>query len=123
VLAGASGQPETRRAAPRAPGVDHYERFPTPAHDDANPWRHLLVFPAARHFRIGYHTTEPTVSYTAPALPPLTETERAYLDLADKWYAEEGGYDLIQATRPQTLAYGLNDSPAESIRAFFRQFR
>ena len=25
---------------------------------------------------------------------------------------EEGGYAAIQATKPQTLAYGLTDSPA-----------
>lgn len=63
---------------------------------------------------IGYHTTEPenAASYTAPAMPPFTEAEHAYRELQDRWYAEEGGYDLIQATRPQTLAYGLNDSPA-----------
>jgi pimeloyl-ACP methyl ester carboxylesterase len=29
-----------------------------------------------------------------------------------QWYQEEGGYAHILGTRPQTLAYGLNDSPA-----------
>ena len=28
-----------------------------------------------------------------------------------RWRSEEGGYALQQATRPQTLAYGLTDSP------------
>jgi pimeloyl-ACP methyl ester carboxylesterase len=28
------------------------------------------------------------------------------------WQLEEGGYGAIQGTRPQTLAYGLSDSPA-----------
>ncbi|MGI8553322.1 MAG: alpha/beta fold hydrolase [Dehalococcoidia bacterium] len=28
-----------------------------------------------------------------------------------KWFMEEGGVNMIQATKPQTLAYGLNDSP------------
>jgi hypothetical protein len=28
--------------------VDHYERFPTPAHDEASSWRQILVFPGAR---------------------------------------------------------------------------
>jgi len=29
-----------------------------------------------------------------------------------QWLADEGGYSHIQATKPQTLSYGLNDSPA-----------
>jgi pimeloyl-ACP methyl ester carboxylesterase len=28
-----------------------------------------------------------------------------------RWFQEEGGYSAIQSTRPQTLAYGLSDSP------------
>ena len=34
------------------------------------------------------------------------------MEYQQQWYREEGGYDHIQSTRPQTLAYGLNDSPA-----------
>ena len=30
----------------------------------------------------------------------------------EKWLADEGGYSHIQGTKPQTLSYGLNDSPA-----------
>lgn len=41
----------------------------------------------------------------------LTEAERSYLNRARHWEQEEGAYAEIQATRPQTLAYGLNDSP------------
>ena len=29
-----------------------------------------------------------------------------------RWDADERGYSAIQSTRPQTLGYGLNDSPA-----------
>jgi microsomal epoxide hydrolase len=42
----------------------------------------------------------------------MTEAERRYLELGAQWDREEGGYNLLQETRPQTLAYGLNDSPA-----------
>ncbi|HEX8133278.1 MAG TPA: epoxide hydrolase [Actinomycetes bacterium] len=44
--------------------------------------------------------------------PPATPAERAYLDQQVRWDQEEGAYGAIQATRPQTLAVGLNDSPA-----------
>ena len=30
----------------------------------------------------------------------------------DQWFQDEGGYNHIQGTKPQTLSYGLNDSPA-----------
>lgn len=49
---------------------------------------------------------------TGPGSPPLTEAERTFLaDMAD-WRSREGGYQAIQSTKPQTLAYALNDSPA-----------
>ena len=44
--------------------------------------------------------------------PPLTPAEQAHVAREDVWSAQEGAYGEIQGTRPQTLAYGLNDSPA-----------
>jgi pimeloyl-ACP methyl ester carboxylesterase len=41
-----------------------------------------------------------------------TDAELAYAEHAARWYREEGGYVAIQSTKPQTLAYGLSDSPA-----------
>ena len=38
--------------------------------------------------------------------------EAAYLAELEEWLREETGYQWIQGTRPQTLAYGLTDSPA-----------
>jgi pimeloyl-ACP methyl ester carboxylesterase len=37
---------------------------------------------------------------------------RAYADRASRWRRDEQGYVSIQSTKPQTLAYGLTDSPA-----------
>lgn len=42
----------------------------------------------------------------------FTKEENDYLDSEEAWYAKEGGYSLEQNTKPLTLAYGLNDSPA-----------
>ena len=47
----------------------------------------------------------------ADARPP-TAAERAFARLQARWEREEGGYSRIQESRPQTLAYGLHDSPA-----------
>jgi pimeloyl-ACP methyl ester carboxylesterase len=51
--------------------------------------------------------------------PPLTEADRPlspaeseWLAARTRWADREGGYSHIQATKPQTLAYSLIDSPA-----------
>ena len=43
---------------------------------------------------------------------PQTDEERAFLEAAALWSVEETGYQRIQGTKPQTLAFGLTDSPA-----------
>jgi pimeloyl-ACP methyl ester carboxylesterase len=41
----------------------------------------------------------------------LSKEELHYKISAQKWIAHEGAYMSIQSTKPQTLAYGLSDSP------------
>jgi pimeloyl-ACP methyl ester carboxylesterase len=62
---------------------------------------------------IAFHTMMPGFppAVIGPDVQPLTEAEQAIAELQARWEQEEGGYNLIQETRPQTLAYGLNDSP------------
>ncbi len=43
--------------------------------------------------------------------PPLDESETTWAKRARARQAAEGGYQRIQATKPQSLAYGLTDSP------------
>ena len=63
---------------------------------------------------IGVHLTSITrpVPYLGPGSRPLTEAEQAHSDQRERWQQSEGGYSHIQGTKPQTLSYGLNDSPA-----------
>jgi microsomal epoxide hydrolase len=42
----------------------------------------------------------------------MTEEEKAWLARTRKRLSREGGYQAIQGTKPQTLGYGLTDSPA-----------
>ena len=51
--------------------------------------------------------------YMLPLRRPETwpESEIASRITLERWLEEEGGYVHIQGTRPQTLAYGLQDSP------------
>ena len=50
--------------------------------------------------------------YTGPGSPPLSEAERSFLAQYERWRNDDRGYGAIQSTRPQTVGYGLNDSPA-----------
>ena len=47
-----------------------------------------------------------------PSSPALTEAERAYRQDVARWEANEGAYEHVHYTRPQTLAFALADSPA-----------
>ena len=62
----------------------------------------------------GIHLTSITrpTPYFGPGSRAVTEEEQALINQRDKWFDDEGGYNHIQGTKPQTLAYGLNDSPA-----------
>lgn len=42
----------------------------------------------------------------------LSDVERSYLSVTRRWDTTERGYSSIQSTKPQTIGYGLNDSPA-----------
>jgi pimeloyl-ACP methyl ester carboxylesterase len=43
---------------------------------------------------------------------PLSGAERAFLAQNQRWSDAERGYSAIQSTKPQTLGFALNDSPA-----------
>jgi len=62
---------------------------------------------------VGIHLTDIPFHHLF-TIPPgdLNDAEKKYLEAGKKWQPKEGGYAAIQSTRPQTLAYGLTDSPA-----------
>lgn len=65
---------------------------------------------------LGLHLNYIHGSYK-PYLPPGEEKNLAPEEIKfhkdeDAWYEHEGGYSHVQGTRPQTVAYPLNDSPA-----------
>ncbi|MFF2888520.1 epoxide hydrolase family protein [Paenibacillus sp. NPDC057967] len=53
----------------------------------------------------------------------LSEEERQYQINAANWINREGGYMSIQSTKPQTLAYGLSDSPVGLASWIIEKFR
>lgn len=53
----------------------------------------------------------------------LTPEEKVFLGNMEKFRTHETGYQWIQGTKPQTLAYGLNDSPAGLAAWIIEKFR
>jgi len=62
---------------------------------------------------VGIHLSNLEIApYTGPGSPPLSAAERIYRERNEAFWQEEYGYKAIQSTKPQTLGYALNDSPA-----------
>lgn len=59
----------------------------------------------------GIHISAVVDPHLPPGAPPLTAAEQAYRRRVAKWEADEGAYEHLQCTRPQTLAFALADSP------------
>jgi pimeloyl-ACP methyl ester carboxylesterase len=59
----------------------------------------------------GVHFTD--VGYPMGQEDPatMTEAEKQFAQFVQQWWFAEGAYAMVQATKPQSLAYGLNDSP------------
>lgn len=75
---------------------------------------------------IGFHLNYISGGYRPPlglSLPPVTAEEQAFLDAAAAWSATEGAYAHMHGTKPQTLAYSLNDSPAGLAAWIVEKFR
>lgn len=53
----------------------------------------------------------------------LSNAEKEFLKNMGQWQREETGYQMIQGTKPQTLAYALNDSPVGLCAWIIEKFR
>jgi pimeloyl-ACP methyl ester carboxylesterase len=56
-------------------------------------------------------------------LATFTEVEKGRLERLNKFMSDGNGYFQIQATRPQTLAYGLMDSPVGQLAWIVEKFK
>jgi pimeloyl-ACP methyl ester carboxylesterase len=73
---------------------------------------------------IGIHLTDIPYHHLFTVKPDeLTPDEQEYLKAGQAWQMQEGAYALIQSTKPQTLAYGLNDSPAGLLAWIIEKFQ
>ena len=61
---------------------------------------------------VGIHLNLMPIRRDAAMFSNPTDEERRFLGELEIWLKEETGYQWIQGTRPQTLAFALADSPA-----------
>ncbi len=72
----------------------------------------------------GIHLTDVPYTHMFTMAPDdLSEAEQEYLTAGQRWLMQEGAYAMEQSTKPQTLAYGLNDSPAGLAAWIVEKFR
>jgi pimeloyl-ACP methyl ester carboxylesterase len=90
-----------------------YRRFGAQGGDWGASVTNYLGFAHPEHL-IGIHVTSITrpTPYLGPGSRALTEAEQTFQQQRQDWLQAEGGYSHIQGTKPQTLSYGLSDSPA-----------
>jgi pimeloyl-ACP methyl ester carboxylesterase len=72
---------------------------------------------------IGIHLSDVYRPYLGPGARTFTDAERKFFEEERVWMEREGAYDHVQATKPQTLGYGLADSPAGHAAWIVEKFR
>ena len=78
---------------------------------------------------VGVHVNAATVGFIPfgpldeEELATFTDAEKTRLDRLNRFLSDQNGYFQIQATRPQTLAYGLTDSPVGQLAWIVEKFK
>ncbi|KCZ97369.1 epoxide hydrolase family protein [Hyphomonas oceanitis] len=85
-------------------------------------WLARLYPDRVKGFHLNYIPGGMRPSFEGEA-PPMTEEEAAFLATGAAWSAEEGAYAALHATKPQTLAFALTDSPIGLAAWIAEKFR
>jgi pimeloyl-ACP methyl ester carboxylesterase len=72
---------------------------------------------------VGIHLTDVPFAHLFKKPKDLSPNERRFIEQAEKWQQKEGAYAAIQSTKPQSLACGMNDSPAGLAAWLVDKFR
>lgn len=72
---------------------------------------------------LGFHLNSIPYHHLFARVDNVSESEKTYLEAVGHWQFEEGAYAMIQGSKPQTLAYGLHDSPVGLAAWMVEKFR
>lgn len=70
----------------------------------------------------GIHSNMPIIDLSKADMTDLTELEQGALAGMEHYRDQDSGYSKQQSTRPQTLGYGLVDSPAGQLAWIMEKF-
>lgn len=99
-----------------------YKRFAAGGGDGGSPISQLLGVHHPESI-IGLHLTDLGFSIMQASFSDLSEVEKQYLAGLQTVGFQEGAYAMLQGTKPQTLAYALNDSPVGYAAWIIEKFR
>ena len=99
-----------------------YKRYAAAGGDFGGGITQLLAL-AHPESLIGIHVTDIGFYNLPDRQPDLSEAEQRYLGAQRGRFFQEGAYGTIQGSKPQTLAYGLNDSPTGLAGSIVEKFR
>jgi microsomal epoxide hydrolase len=99
-----------------------YDRYGAHGGDWGSSVCRELALVNAEHV-VGIHVTMQLAAPVPADANDLDENDRRRLERLERFRREQQGYGAIQSTRPQTLAYGLTDSPAGQLAWIVEKFK
>jgi microsomal epoxide hydrolase len=72
---------------------------------------------------VAIHLTDVPFGHIFQKPNDLSSAEEKFLKNCEQWVQKEGAYVMIQSTKPQSLAHGLNDSPAGLAAGLVEKYR
>src|SRR5579859_1499335 len=99
-----------------------YQRYAAVGGDFGSAVTQLLAL-AHPESVVGIHVTDLGFFTLNAYQSDLTAAEKLYVGANQGWFFQEGAYAMLQASKPQTLAYGLHDSPVGLAAWMVEKFR
>ncbi len=99
-----------------------YQRFGAHGGD----WGSIVTEHLARSYSdavVGIHLTDVFFTHAFQKPDDLSAAEQEYLARLQQFQVAQGAYNMIQSTRPQTLAAGLQDSPTALAAWLIEKFQ
>jgi pimeloyl-ACP methyl ester carboxylesterase len=60
---------------------------------------------------LGYHVTDVGYPDQTTDFAALSGPEQAYAGALQQWFFQHGAFNMVQSSKPQSLAFAMNDSP------------
>ncbi|WP_459963058.1 epoxide hydrolase family protein [Nocardia sp. IFM 10818] len=100
-----------------------YDRYAAHGEDTGAAITRQLAVIDAEHLVAMHLTDIASATVTAETADPDDPIEQRAVERAQRYQYEFGAYAMLQASRPQTLSYGLADSPVGQLAWIVERFK